>query len=269
MLSNQFLFKWAKDNRKRLCKEFFWSRNVPSGQKVALFMAWSPGAGKTEFIKRLLSDNQESWYYVLDLDEIRWWMPGYNGRNAEKYTKWAIKILEMLFDECVHYEYPFILDGTFTSTGTIDRNIERLIRKNYEVDVFYIHLLPELAWLYTLCRWKEEWRLIPVNRFIHDYYVAPENVCLFAEKYPEKMKIFIVNRTYKNWESPYEIFAFENHMSIHNFLDKHAIINYTVWNRLSKCKYQCYKFISFIPYLWKKILLQILAKKEQWLSKKS
>jgi UDP-N-acetylglucosamine kinase len=72
------LFKWAKEHRKRLVKEFFAKKElIQTTEKIAIFMAGSPGAGKTEFISRLLTESQESAYYVIDLDEIRGWMPEY------------------------------------------------------------------------------------------------------------------------------------------------------------------------------------------------
>jgi len=64
--------------------------------------------------------------------------------------------LEKLIDDCIHNEYPFVLDGTFTSTRAMEKNIERLVNKNYKIGVFYIHTVPELAWLYTLYRGKDE-----------------------------------------------------------------------------------------------------------------
>jgi len=266
--SSFYLVKWSKENRKKLCRDFLSKKEVKKWQKIALFMAGSPGAGKTEFIRRLLSDDQKVWYYILDLDEIRSWMPWYKWKYAEKYTQWAIKILEMLIDDCIHNEYPFVLDGTFTSTKAMERNIERLINKSYKIGVFYIHTVPELAWLYTLYRWKDEWRLIPVSRFIRDYYLAPENICLFWEKYHEAIDIYIVNKKYEDGIIKYDLFPADNSMSIHDFFDKYAILDYTIKNRLSRCKYQYYKFISYVPFLWKKLLKNIILKKEQWVSLK-
>lgn len=72
------LFAWAKSNRKDLAKAFFAKKKITeSTEKIAIFMAGSPGAGKTEFISRLLTEEQESSYHVIDLDEIRQWMPEY------------------------------------------------------------------------------------------------------------------------------------------------------------------------------------------------
>ncbi len=223
-------------------------------------MAWSPGAWKTEFIRRLLSSNQESLFYTLDLDVIRSWMPWYIGKNADQYTNGAIKILELLFDECLNNEYPFILDGTFTKTPVMEKNIRRLMNKWYEVSVFYIHTHAELAWLYTLYRWKEEGRLIPVRRFVDDYLTAPKNVCLFSDQYKETLRIFIVNKKYGKWNIWYELYPFENETSIHEFFDKTTFIDYNISIKVGIFKY--YKFISHLPIIWKRILRRIIKQKE-------
>lgn len=76
--TSETLFSWARTHRKSLARSFFATKQIiPSTEKIAIFMAGSPGAGKTEFISRLLTESQESAYYVIDLDQIRQWMPGY------------------------------------------------------------------------------------------------------------------------------------------------------------------------------------------------
>lgn len=233
---------------------------------MALFMAGSPWAGKTEFIRRLLSpDDGEALYYILDLDIIRWWMPWYTWYKADEYTKWAVKILEMMFDECVNKKYPFILDGTFTSTWVMDKNISRLINKDYIVTVFYIHTIAEIAWLYTLYRWKDEWRCIPVGRFVRDYLLAPKNVCELSKKYASKVKVFIVNKEYKFWDIDFAIELFDNKESIDDFFDKNTFIDYTIKDKVSK--FNLYRNISFIPFIWKKFIRYKIKKMQDWLSR--
>jgi UDP-N-acetylglucosamine kinase len=264
--NEQYLFLWAKENRKELCKKFFAEKKIPEGVWMALFMAGSPWAGKTEFIRRLLSpDDGEALYYILDLDIIRWWMPWYTWYKADEYTKWAVKILEMMFDECVNKKYPFILDGTFTSTWVMDKNISRLINKDYIVTVFYIHTIAEIAWLYTLYRWKDEWRCIPVGRFVRDYLLAPKNVCELSKKYASKVKVFIVNKEYKFWDIDFAIELFDNKESIDDFFDKNTFIDYTIKDKVSK--FNLYRNISFIPFIWKKFIRYKIKKMQDWLSR--
>lgn len=101
----------------------------------------------------------------------------------------------MLFDECASNNYNFILDGTFTSTEVIDKNIARLIKKGYKIEVFYIHTQPYLAWVYTLLRGSDDDRRVPLNEFIKYYRLAFENIRLAIAKFDGSIKISIVQKT--------------------------------------------------------------------------
>ena len=79
--------------------------------------------------------------------------------------------------------------------------------------------------------------------------MAPENICLFSEKYQEAIDIYIVNKKYEDGTIKYDLFPADNSMSIHDFFDKHTILDYTIKNRLSRFKYGYYKFISHVPLL--------------------
>lgn len=259
------LFTWAKDNRKKLAKDFFAQKNLlPSADwKVAIFMAGSPWAGKTEFIKRLLTKDQQSAYYVLDLDEIRNWMPEYKGNYAEEYTKWAIKILELLFDECVSHNYNFILDGTFTSTDVIDRNISRLIRNWYGVKVFYIHTQPYLAWSYTLLRESDDKRRVPLSEFIKFYRLAFENVKLVITKFDGNIKISIVQKVRDENDNiihDENIYTPRSLEEMNDIFDKDITFYYNLWRDWFSEKIFFYftKFISLIPYIWKPLLKNLV-----------
>jgi UDP-N-acetylglucosamine kinase len=100
----------------------------------------------------------------------------------------------MIFDECVKNEYNFILDGTFTNTDVIDRNICRLIEKSYTIHIFYIHTQPYLAWAFTLLRGSDDSRRIPIKEFIRYYHLAYKNIHLAEEKYTGKIHLHIAQK---------------------------------------------------------------------------
>lgn len=260
------LFTWAKNNRKKLANDFFAQKKLlPSDEKAAIFMAGSPWAGKTEFIKRLLTKDQQSAYYVLDLDEIRNWMPGYTGNYAEMYTKWAIKILEMLFDMCATNNYNFILDGTFTNTGVIDKDITRLIKRGYKIQVFYIHTQPYLAWIYTLLRWSDDNRRIPVRQFINYYHLAYKNIRLALQKFDRNIILSVAQKIRDkndNIELDENIHNPHSVKELDDIFDKDIGLHYTLWKDWPKdiiLFFYFTKFISLIPVIWKP-LLRYMAK---------
>lgn len=79
-------------------------------------------------------------------------MPWYNGKNAEEYQSWAVKILEKLIDTCRHKKFNFIFDWTFWSSEIMKGNIDLLISKGYFVKILHIHFPPEIAWRLTITR---------------------------------------------------------------------------------------------------------------------
>mgnify|MGYP002345147005 CR=1 FL=1 len=256
------LFAWAKDNRKKLTKDFFSKKEVlQTSEKIAIFMAWSPWAGKTEFIKRLLTKNQESAYYIIDLDEIRNWMPEYQWNHAQKYTRWSIKILEMILDDCISKEYNFIMDGTFSNTKVIDKNISRLIQKWYKIHVFYIHTQPYIAWLYTLLRESDDKRRVPLKNFIQYYKLARENIYLAVEKYSWKVHIHIAHKVRNDDVISFDdtIYDCESVEEIRDIFDKNINFHYNLWDMwISETLFFCLsKAISILPIIWKPLLQRL------------
>lgn len=82
----QAALEFARANKKKIAKEITdRQRYLSESSPVSVFMAGSPGAGKTEFSKRYLSLLQEnSGYEILriDPDDYRSRIPGYTGSNS-------------------------------------------------------------------------------------------------------------------------------------------------------------------------------------------
>src|SRR5271167_3522052 len=80
---------FAKRNKMRIAKELTDPTKFhPEETPISVFMAGSPGAGKTEFSKSLISDIEEARrcnVVRIDADEIRSRMPGYVGGNAHLF----------------------------------------------------------------------------------------------------------------------------------------------------------------------------------------
>ncbi len=73
---------YVKKNKNIIIDEIV-GNITPVEKAVAIFMAGSPGAGKTEFSKYFLEKEFGVDSIVrIDPDEIRETLPGYNGENA-------------------------------------------------------------------------------------------------------------------------------------------------------------------------------------------
>jgi AAA+ superfamily predicted ATPase len=94
--------QYAKDNKKKIVKAFANPSIFPPEKKpISVFMAGSPGAGKTEFAKNLINrfiQKEEEKIVHIDADKIREIMPGYNGKNAYLFQAACSIAMERIHD---------------------------------------------------------------------------------------------------------------------------------------------------------------------------
>ena len=87
-----------KLNRGLLVRQFAGDVDPTFGiAPISIFMAGSPGAGKTEFSRRLIEGFQSK-PIVIDADDIRKIIPGYLGGNSHVYQAAATKGVHILYD---------------------------------------------------------------------------------------------------------------------------------------------------------------------------
>lgn len=121
-------------NGKDTIKSFLESgKYQPSNTPIALFMAGSPGAGKTEVSKSFIKQFKDA-PIRIDADEIRITCTGYTGDNAHVFQRAATKGVHILQDHALHNSINYILDGTFAYAST-EKNIERALRYNFLVKI--------------------------------------------------------------------------------------------------------------------------------------
>lgn len=177
--------RWAKntDNARTVVASLIGDVNYQGiDSPAATFLAGTPGAGKTEFSKNIMSQ------FVIppvriDLDELREKIPGYDGTNANIYQDAATILLQKTYDYVTHHKIPFILDGTFAYKNT-HMNIKRVDRKGYSIQIYYIYQDPGLAWGFTQVRREREGRIVPLDIFIDSYFESIKNVKAVLDDYP-------------------------------------------------------------------------------------
>ncbi len=110
--------KYVKGHKKDLIERFASKDKYPSEERpFSIFMAGSPGAGKTEFSKsliRALEQDTEIKIVRIDADEIRSTLPQFDGRNSDLVQPAAALGVEKLFDHVQGNNQNVILDGTFS-----------------------------------------------------------------------------------------------------------------------------------------------------------
>src|SRR3989344_5801466 len=156
---------FAKYNKEKIARKLTDPAiYIPDAVPISVFMAGSPGAGKTEFSKNLISileKNNEHRVVRIDGDEIRSLITGYVGSNSYLFQGAVSLIVEKIHDRVLHNSQTFVFDSTFSKYDKAIDNIKRSLKKKRPVFIFYVYQKPEVAWKFTEAREKTEGRNIP------------------------------------------------------------------------------------------------------------
>ncbi len=186
---------WAKANRTRLARELFdKEKYLPEENPVTVFMAGSPGAGKTETSKELIEALQSNGFCVarLDPDEIREMFPGYSGERADLYQSAVVRVVERAFDLAHKQSQSFILDGTLSSYPVAERNIAKSLAKGRTVQILYVYQDPFQAWRFVQAREAVEGRHIALDVFVEQYFAARQTVNALKQKFGKRVKVDVL-----------------------------------------------------------------------------
>jgi predicted ABC-type ATPase len=219
--------QFINSKKEELIDKFIIKKNPLKLGFITIFMAGSPGAGKTEFSKRympLVIDKKdeklvkfltqkgvniasvETLFVRIDVDEIREFLPQYQKTNIENLTKGnahvvqkaANKGLDVLRDYCLSNEISFLHDGTFCNHSTMKEIIKKSISAGREVQIYYIYLDPLVAWEFTKAREYFEGRNIIKEKFIEQYFHSRENVDKIKQEFGDKVKIHCILKNKEN-----------------------------------------------------------------------
>ena len=185
--------EFARKNKKNIVNEYF--RKYPyevSDNPSGIFMAGLPGAGKTEFVKRLLGGITPLPVHI-DMDEIASSIEGYKPQFAHLFKGGANIILERVLDHSINKKINFILDGTFGHDKAIS-NVERSLvpKHGFKVRIYYIFQDPIIAWKNTVAREKIEQRKIDADGFIETYFRLRENIEYIFNNLQSQVPITVV-----------------------------------------------------------------------------
>ena len=190
--------KFIKSNKQLLFKKFADGDILkPKENPVSIFMAGSPGAGKTEYSKRLIK-KFESDIARIDADEIREIIPCYTGANSDVVQGAASIGVDILYNYTLKNKYNLLLDGTFSKFNIAYRNIERSINKGRQVIVCYVYQEPLAAWEFTKKREKIEGRKIPQKAFVESFINAKNNVVKIKSLFQKKVEVYLIIKDYTN-----------------------------------------------------------------------
>jgi len=189
---------YVRAHKKEIIAEFAGDRFPSVEHPISIFMAGSPGAGKTEFSKSLVQSLQKAGQVEsivrIDGDEIRGMLPGYTGTNSYIFQH-AISIgVSKLHDFVLEKRKNFILDGTFSRIDKARENIRRSIKMGRIIIVVYVFQDPVISWKFTKKREASEGRNIPKNIFIEQFFAAKEVTQTIKDEFGERVSIWLIDR---------------------------------------------------------------------------
>ena len=191
----QDAINYAKSHKKEIAKRIT-SKEVyhPEQNPVSVFMAGSPGAGKTEASLRLLEkitdDNQK--ILRIDSDDLRSEFKEYNGKNSHLFQVATSLLVERIHDFALKNKQSFLLDGTFASEGVALKNIQRSLDKGRFIQIYFVYQDPLHAWEFVKAREKIDGRKIQVADFINKYFESRRVVNLMKTTFGKKVQVDIL-----------------------------------------------------------------------------
>jgi len=169
--------EFARKNKKEIARELTDPRVfVPESNPVSVFMAGSPGAGKTESSLELIAEFEAkapgTRVLRIDPDELRCRLPQYNGINSWLFQGAVSTLVDKVLDLAHERRQSFILDGTLSDQQRAKKNVTRCLQSGRVVQILYVYQDPLLAWEFVQAREAEEGRRVPLDRFIDQYFAA-------------------------------------------------------------------------------------------------
>lgn len=168
---------FARSNKKAIGRRLTNKEQYPPEEEpVSVFMAGSPGAGKTEASIALVNLFADTAILRIDPDELRSEFTAYTGRNSWLFQGGVSILVEKILDFAIEQRQSFLLDGTFSNLDVAKRNVERSLKRGRFVQILYVYQNPVLAWGFVKAREEAEGRRIRPEHFVDQYFAARDVV---------------------------------------------------------------------------------------------
>ena len=190
--------EYIKSHKKELIERFANGSICPTEKyPISIFMAGSPGAGKTEFSKNFITKFKMQ-AVRIDADEIKDFLPHYNKMNSSEVQGASALGVEYLHDFALKAAKSMVLDGTFAHHDKAHENIARSLRKNRHTEIYYVYQDPFVAWNFTKAREALEGRRVPKEVFIEALFSAKQNVNRIKLDFRNRIQINVVLKNLEN-----------------------------------------------------------------------
>lgn len=209
--------KFARKQKKEIAKRLTdTSRFTPEDEPVSVFMAGSPGAGKTEASIELLAILEEKGAEILriDPDELRHEFELYTGDNSWLFQKGVSVLVDRIHDLALSQKQSFLLDGTLSNYAKAEQNIARSLKRGRLVQILYVYQEPMLAWKFVLDREVVEGRRINPLDFVTQYFAARDVVNRLKTKFGSNVRVDLLLKNTDNSQRLYKagVDQIDNHI---------------------------------------------------------
>jgi adenylylsulfate kinase-like enzyme len=209
--------EFAREHKKSIARELTdVSLFVPDEFPVSVFMAGSPGAGKTESSRNLIKAITSDAGRVLriDPDDLRPRFPGYTGANSRLFMAATSIIADKIQDFALSNRQSFVFDGTLSNIARARENISRSLNKKRFVQILYVYQDPFQAWEFVKSREIKDGRNVPRDAFVEQYFTARRNVNILKEEFGDRIKVDVVIKNIDGTDFSYRenIDVIDNHV---------------------------------------------------------
>lgn len=195
---------FVAQNRRRIARDLTDQTTYPAEKlPVSVFMAGSPGAGKTEASQALI-EQLGGPVLRIDPDDYRDLIPGYNGRNSNLFQRAVSRIVDKVLDEAFAKSQSFILDGTLSNYEVASRNITRALSKGRFVQILYVYQEPCQAWRFVKDREALDGRNIPLEVFVDQYFSARNVVNRLKQELGRRIEVDLIIKSLDGGNRVYE-----------------------------------------------------------------
>lgn len=177
---------------------------IPEENPVSVFMAGSPGAGKTEASIELIKAIDGPPIIRIDPDELRAEFEAYDGTNAWLFQKGVSVLVDKIHDLALDQSQSFLLDGTLSNYDRSRENVKRSLKKGRVVQILYVYQEPLLAWQFVQARETAEGRRILQEDFINQYFAARDVVNRLKKEFSTDIRVDLLLKNIDNSHRMYK-----------------------------------------------------------------
>ncbi|MFD1008935.1 zeta toxin family protein [Oceanisphaera ostreae] len=163
----------------------------------SIFMAGSPGAGKTETARFLITSFQERdgvEFVHIENDELRKEFEDYDGLNSPLFQTPATLLVEAIHDRALRRNVSFILDSTLSSFEKAKSNIERSLKRGRNVYIIFVYQEPTQAWQLVKARETVEGRRVPKEVFVEQFIESQRVVSELKKIFKDQINIMFIEK---------------------------------------------------------------------------